>query len=135
MCSAISSVSSSLTSQFTLAYASDPLFPILPLLLILDYSFQPPFRIKKSRVCVPNSSDLKLTLLREHHDSITSGHFGTDKTLSLLSCTFTWNGMARDVRSYVRSCDTCQRVKPSTKSQQAYSNLCQFQTRNGNPLY
>ena len=115
MCSAISSVSSSLTSQFTSAYASDPFFSSPSLASDPAYSFQSPFWIKKSRVCVPDSSDLKLTLLREHHDSITSGHFGTDKTLSLLSRTFTWNGMARDVRAYVRSCDTCQRVKPSTQ--------------------
>ena len=38
-------------------------------------------------------------------------HYGTDKTLNLLSQTYFWKGMARDVRFYIRSCDICQRVK------------------------
>ena len=115
MCSIISCISSSLTSQFTSAYSFDPFYSSPLLISNSAYSFQSPFWIKESRVCVLYSEDLKLTLLREHHNSITSGHFGTDKTLSLLSRSFTWNGMARDVRAYVRSCDTCQRIKPSTQ--------------------
>ena len=134
MCSIISSISSSLISQFASAYSSDPFYSSTLLISNYAYSFQSPFWIKKFRVCVPDSKDLKLTLLWEHHKSITSGHFGTGKTLILLSRSFNWNGMARDVHYHVRSCDTCQRVIIPLKSQQAYSNLCPFQSSNGDPL-
>ena len=39
-------------------------------------------------------------------------HFCIDKTLWRVEQTFTWPGMAKDVREYVRSCDLCQRNKP-----------------------
>ena len=90
-------------------------FPVLPLLLILLTHSSLLLGSRNLEFAFLIVQNLKLTLLREHHDSITSGHFSTYKTLNLLSRTFTWNGMARDVRSYVRSCDTCQRAKPCTQ--------------------
>ncbi|CAI7875910.1 unnamed protein product [Closterium sp. NIES-53] len=49
---------------------------------------------------------LRHLLLREHHDQ--NGHFGVDKTLAAISSNFLWPKLSRDVRSYVRSCHTCQ---------------------------
>ena len=39
-----------------------------------------------------------------------AGHRGRSSTLDLISRRFIWRGMADQVRQYVRTCDTCQRV-------------------------
>jgi hypothetical protein len=49
------------------------------------------------------------------HDSIFSGHFGTRKTQHLLERLFYWPSITKDVKLYVRTCDTCARVKASTQ--------------------
>lgn len=36
------------------------------------------------RIYVPNSSDLRLRVLRIHHDHILAGHFGQNRTLELI---------------------------------------------------
>ncbi|KNZ46483.1 hypothetical protein VP01_7224g2, partial [Puccinia sorghi] len=36
-----------------------------------------------------------------------SGHFGQEKTYSLISQDFSWPGMTRDVKDYVNSCYDC----------------------------
>ena len=64
------------------------------------------------RICVPADQQLRQLVLRESHDAPLRAHFGIDKTLWRLEQTFTWPGMARDVREYVRTCDQCQRNKP-----------------------
>ena len=64
------------------------------------------------RVCVPDRRALKHLVIREAHDAPVGAHFGIDKTLWRVEQTFTWPGMATDVREYVRSCDLCQRNKP-----------------------
>ena len=50
-------------------------------------------------------------IIQSRHDSALAGHFGVAKTLELIRRDFSWPAMSRDVRSYVRGCDSCQRVK------------------------
>ena len=64
------------------------------------------------RICVPADPQLRHLVLREAHDAPVGAHFGIDKTMWRLEQTFTWPGMAGDVREYVRTCDQCQRNKP-----------------------
>jgi hypothetical protein len=64
------------------------------------------------RICVPEDPQLRQLVLRESHDAPLGAHFGIDKTMWRLEQTFTWPGMAGDVREYVRTCDQCQRNKP-----------------------
>ena len=64
------------------------------------------------RVCVPDRRALKHLLIREAHDAPIGAHFGINKTMWRVEQTFTGQGMAKDVREYVRSCDLCQRNKP-----------------------
>lgn len=56
---------------------------------------------------------LKLKVLRECHDSPTSGHFGNAKTHSLLVRHYFWPGMRIDCARFVRGCEICQKVKHS----------------------
>ncbi|KAE9178875.1 hypothetical protein PF005_g23900 [Phytophthora fragariae] len=65
------------------------------------------------RIFVPNDEDLKYDILMEAHDAPSSGHLGREKTYASVSQTFWWRHMYKWVATYVRTCETCQRVKPA----------------------
>jgi transposase InsO family protein len=65
------------------------------------------------RVYVPSDAKLKTSILAECHDAKLSGHLGSQKTLDQVQRRFYWPGMEAEVKSYVTSCDACQRNKPS----------------------
>jgi transposase InsO family protein len=64
-------------------------------------------------VCIPQKSDIRLSLLHDAHDSAIAGHLGFDKTYEQLRRTVYWPRIARDTRTYVETCESCQRNKPS----------------------
>ncbi|GMF49772.1 unnamed protein product [Phytophthora fragariaefolia] len=64
------------------------------------------------RVVVPNDDDLKFDILQEAHDAPSGGHLGRDKTFLSVSQTFWWPYQYKWVARYVKTCETCQRVKP-----------------------
>ncbi len=63
------------------------------------------------RVYIPVG--MRDAMLHEAHDALMSGHLGMDKTMERLARVAFWPHMERDVRHYVRTCDSCQRCKPS----------------------
>ena len=65
----------------------------------------------KGLVYVPKSDELKLQILRTHHDSTPAGHLGQEKTLELVTRNFHWPGIRKMVNEYVNTCDTCARNK------------------------
>jgi hypothetical protein len=74
------------------------------------------------RLYIPADEALRTRLLHECHDVPTAGHLGKDKTLEQVKRRFYWLRMDADVLRYVRTCDACQRNKPS---QQATPGLLQ----------
>jgi len=76
----------------------------------------------KDRLYIPKNEPLRTRLLHECHDTPISGHLGKDKTVEQVKRRFYWPGLDDDVLRYVRSCDACQRNKPS---QQATAGLMQ----------
>ena len=68
---------------------------------------------KANRIYIPGDRKLRNYLLHQFHDN--SGHLGREKTIHLLSRYFYWNNIFDDVNDYVRSCNNCQRNKPSNK--------------------
>jgi hypothetical protein len=64
---------------------------------------------------VPNDEQLRLQVLAECHDTPYAGHVGRTKTLHNVRKNFWWPGVAQDVRRFVKSCDSCQRVKPNNR--------------------
>lgn len=66
-------------------------------------------------LCIPRGESVRVALFREAHDSLTGGHFGVDRTYSTLRQRFYWPRMRASIKSYVKSCDTCHRVKASNK--------------------
>ncbi|KNZ51210.1 hypothetical protein VP01_4048g2 [Puccinia sorghi] len=67
----------------------------------------------KEKIVVPDNPSLKLSILESRHDSPLAGHFGQEKTYSLISRDFSWPGMTRDVKYYVKSCYDCNCNKSS----------------------
>jgi RNase H-like domain found in reverse transcriptase/Integrase zinc binding domain len=59
---------------------------------------------------------LRMVLMHDYHDAITSGHLCIDKSLTNLQRTFTWPGMRRQLTAYISSFDQCQRNKPSSRA-------------------
>ena len=74
------------------------------------YSINPDsglIQFQDHRMYVPAS--LRPALLTEAHDR--SGHFGFDKIYLMLQKTFYWPKMDRSIRKFVKTCETCLRVK------------------------
>lgn len=65
------------------------------------------------RAYVPKPGNLRLSLLRLHHDSSLAGHPGRTKMAELLRRSFCWLGLRRDIDEYVSGCAVCQRTKTS----------------------
>ena len=65
-----------------------------------------------SALYVPNSTTIREQLLSEFHDAPLSGHQGVERSLDQLQRSYYWPGMRYSVQQYVRTCSTCQRIKP-----------------------
>src|SRR6185369_5880142 len=70
---------------------------------------------KDQQLAIPNNKELRTKILHEHHDNTISGHLGTDKTYDNVARHFYWPKMVKDVKRYIRSCDICQRNKPTNQ--------------------
>jgi hypothetical protein len=64
-----------------------------------------------SQLVIPADPRLQQLLLSEAHDTVIAGHMGRDKTLAKVKQWFVWDGMAKAVDLYVRSCPVCQGIK------------------------
>jgi hypothetical protein len=67
------------------------------------------------KLVVPDGK-LRMVLMHDYHDAITSGHLYIDKRLTNLQRAFTWPGMRRQLAAYISSCDQCQRNKASSRA-------------------
>ena len=65
------------------------------------------------RIVVPHDEELKYRILYEVHDTAINGYLGREKTYGLVSQSYWWPKLYKWVATYVRTCETCQRVKPS----------------------
>ena len=64
----------------------------------------------KNRLFVPTK--LIPRVLRKCHDDLLAGHPGSQKTYHLISRSYWWPSLQRNVNDYVQSCDVCSRAKP-----------------------
>ena len=65
------------------------------------------FLFRGDRLCIPYCS-LRLQLIAETHNE---GHIGRYRTLHLLSQSYFWPALRRDVERFVERCTTCQTSK------------------------
>ena len=61
------------------------------------------------------SKELKLKIFKEFHDSPLAAHPGFDKTLEIIKRVIEWPGLTVDLKAYIKSCEICQRYKPSNQ--------------------
>ncbi|OWY95635.1 Retrovirus Polyprotein, partial [Phytophthora megakarya] len=73
-------------------------------------------RFDAPRVVVPNDNDLRARIIHEYNDTPLGGHLGREKTFAAVSRDFYWPHQYKWVRKWVRTCEICQRVKPSPSS-------------------
>lgn len=66
---------------------------------------------RKGKLVVGNDETIKCLILQEFHDSFAGGHSGTEVTTKRIGSHFYWKGMKKDVKTYVRNCEICQRNK------------------------
>ena len=71
--------------------------------------------LKEGKVYVPKDEELRVEIIRLHHDVPAAGHGGRWKTVELVTRNYWWPGVTRDVGKYVEGCDSCQRMKNRTE--------------------
>ena len=71
--------------------------------------------LKKGKVYVLKDEELRVEVIRLHHDVLAAGHGGRWKTMELVTRNYWWPGVTRDVGKYVEGCDLCQRMKNRTE--------------------
>ena len=65
----------------------------------------------KGRLYVLANKQLREALLKQYHDAPAAGHQGIEKTLERIRRTYYFPGMAKLIKEYVLSCDSCFRNK------------------------
>ena len=87
-----------------------------------DYVIHDGYLFKGMKLCIPNTS-LRDFLIWELHAGGIAGHFGRDKTISLVEDRFYWSTLKRDVSRVVSQCRTCQLAKAQKRNTGLYTPL------------
>ena len=66
---------------------------------------------KEGKVYIPRDNELRMEIVRLHHNMPVGGHRGQWKTVELITWNFQWLGVTKEVKRYVEGCDACQRNK------------------------
>jgi RNase H-like domain found in reverse transcriptase/Reverse transcriptase (RNA-dependent DNA polymerase)/Integrase zinc binding domain/Integrase core domain/Zinc knuckle/Aspartyl protease len=69
--------------------------------------------VAAKRPVIPES--LRPLLMAHFHDDSIAGHLGVDKTYERILRRYFWDGMHTAITEYVRTCESCQRRKSSTR--------------------
>ena len=67
--------------------------------------------VKGRRMCVPEYGELKRDIMEEAHSSAYAMHPGSTKMYKTLKEYYWWNGMKKEIASFVSRDLTCQQVK------------------------
>ena len=71
--------------------------------------------LKEGKVYVLKDEELRVEIIRLHHDMLAAGHGGRWKMVELVTRNYWWLGVTRDVGKYVEGYDLCQRMKNRTE--------------------
>ena len=63
---------------------------------------------KARQICIPKMPTTLLKILHDNHDSTSGGHHGIDATIERIERQYYWLNIAKSVRRYITSCDSCQ---------------------------
>lgn len=73
----------------------------------------PPKRWVHANVIQVTDSQERTDIMLSRHVDRQAGHGGFRKTLDLISRDFSWPGMRKDIKSFVKTCQICQQCKSS----------------------
>src|SRR5882672_3266902 len=65
----------------------------------------------RGKIYIPRDSQLRLDIVKAHHDYPVAGHPGRWKTTKLVARNFWWPRMGRYIVDYVKGCNLCNRTK------------------------
>jgi len=107
-------------------YKSDPEFgstyqTLLEGKQVPNFHLQDALLCHLGHICVPSSECAKM--IWEAYYSWVTGHFGVEKTISILQKYFYWPKLRQDVGKYIRSCTAYGNAKPTIKKQGMYTPL------------
>jgi len=63
-------------------------------------------------IWIPNNNNLRLRILRDHHDAQSMEPPGQARTLELVGRNFYWPGQRNYVQRYIDHCNNCHHIKP-----------------------
>ena len=69
--------------------------------------------IEDEVLCVPRDRELIQEIISQAHDTL--GHFGEQKTAEYVRRWYWWPGIRKDIRTFCRTCESCQRAKASNQ--------------------
>ncbi|XP_058757457.1 uncharacterized protein LOC131630720 [Vicia villosa] len=79
------------------------------------YKFSNGLLYYKDKLFIPDIAQLRLSILKEYHNTPTAGHSGVKATLARISAAFSWPGISTDVKHLVKYCTNCQHNKYQTQ--------------------
>uniref|UniRef100_A0A5B7BML6 RNA-directed DNA polymerase n=1 Tax=Davidia involucrata TaxID=16924 RepID=A0A5B7BML6_DAVIN len=88
----------------------------------VDFILRDGYLFRGFRLCIPRTS-IRDFLVWEMHAGGLAGHFGRDKTISLVEDRFYWPSLKRDVARIVSQCRTCQSAKARKQNTGLYTPL------------
>lgn len=85
----------------------------------IEYVIVDGFLFRGNKLCIPESS-LHLQVIRELHNE---GHVGRDRTLQLVTSSYFWPSVRRDVERFIIRCGICQASKGHASNARLYLPL------------
>jgi len=79
-----------------------------------DWTLDNELILFKGKAYIPPNTDLHRDIIKEYHESPTSGHPGFFKTLALLKEHYWWPSLSQLVKKFINSCTACQQMKSNT---------------------
>ncbi len=86
------------------------------------YIVQDGYLFFKNRLCLPKTFTREFVIQKLHEGGL-AGHFGRDKTISLIEDCFFWPGLRRDVTTVTQRWRVCQLAKGQRQNSELYTPL------------
>lgn len=86
--------------------------------LSVDANAKPQFQLDKGiiryqgRIWLGSDKGLQMKIFKAFHSSALGGHSGAPVTYKRIKQLFFWQGMKKEVKAWVQSCQICQQAKP-----------------------
>ena len=70
---------------------------------------------RDKQLVIPRMPNILLSILKDSHDHPSAGHRGVDATMERIERRYYWPNIAKSVRQYIKTCDSCQRNKATNQ--------------------